>query len=74
MGEHQERWVSKDKSGVWDAPRAAGKASTMGCPPCTGLAAPQYQQHLTCSPSLKTFSLRKLESMRSTDAPCRDSR
>lgn len=74
MGEHQETWVSKGKSGVWDTPRAPGKVSTTGCPPCTGLAALQFQQHFTCSPSLKMSSLRKVESIRSTDAPCRDSR
>lgn len=74
VGEHQERQVSKGKSGVWYTPGAPGKVSTMGCPPCTGLAAPQYQQHLTCSPFLKMSSLRKLDSIRSTDAPCRDSR
>lgn len=40
--------------------------------PTLGLLPPK--QHLTCSPSLKTSSLRKFESIRSTDAPCRNSR
>lgn len=46
MGEHQEKRVGKGKSGVWDTPRALRKGPTMGCPPYTGLAAPQAAPHL----------------------------